>query len=262
MLTSLSNPHLKFIRKLKDRKTREESGLFFIEGLRIIGEAIELSAEITQIIYSPELLISDFGKKLITDLSAGIEKLEVSAECFRSISSKEGPQGIAAVCKQNIHKLGKLNDDQSFFVALDAVQDPGNLGTILRTCDAVGAAGVIILENSTDPYDPGVCRGSMGAIFAVPVFKADHLEFSTWINQNAIPVIGTSDSGNIDYQDFHYPLPMVLIMGSEQKGLSKSYQTLCSEIVKIPMVGRSDSLNLAIATGVCLYEIFNQARKK
>jgi TrmH family RNA methyltransferase len=261
MLTSLSNPHIKFVRKLKDRKTREESGLFLVEGLRIVGEALSLNATIEQIIYSPDLLISDFGKRLITEQTDGIEKLEVSVEIFRSISSKDGPQGIAAICQQEKKILG-MPGTPSLYVALEAVQDPGNLGTILRTSDAVGVAGVIILENSVDLYDPAVCRGSMGAIFSVPIFHSAYSDLSTWINQYKLPVIGTSDSGNVDYQEFQYPESMVLMMGSEQKGLSKPYLQLCTQVVKIPMVGRADSLNLAVATAVGLYEIFSQHRKK
>jgi len=147
------------------------------------------------------------------------------------------------------------------WVALDEVADPGNLGTILRTSDAVGGKGVILLDHATDPYDPTAIRASMGALFSQALVKAGLDEFARWKGQRGAALIGTSGAAQRDYRQVSYPDGVVVLMGSEREGLSEKHIALCDQIVRIPMVGRSDSLNLAVATGVVLYEIFNQRRK-
>ncbi|HEX2979947.1 MAG TPA: RNA methyltransferase [Anaerolineaceae bacterium] len=146
------------------------------------------------------------------------------------------------------------------WVALDSVADPGNLGTILRTNDAVGGAGVILLDHSTDPYDVTAVRASMGAVFSQRLVRASLSEFAAWKQRHSVAVIGTSDAAKMDYHQTHYPSPMVLLMGSEREGLTPQHIAICDLMVAIPMVGRSDSLNLAVATAVVLYEMFNQGR--
>jgi TrmH family RNA methyltransferase len=140
------------------------------------------------------------------------------------------------------------------------VADPGNLGTILRTCDATGIKGVILLDSCTDPYDPTALRGSMGAIFSVQLIKATLIQFESWVHARRIPVIGASDKAKQNYYSMSYPNPMVLLMGSERQGLDQRHLDLCAEVVSIPMRGRSDSLNLAVATGILLYEMDHQFR--
>jgi TrmH family RNA methyltransferase len=147
---------------------------------------------------------------------------------------------------------------EDLYIALDAVQDPGNLGTILRTSDAVGGKGVILLDHSTDPFDLATVRGSMGAIFSQQLVKATLAEFGEWKKRCKCKVIGTSGAATHTYHQYPFSMPMVLLMGSERQGLTEAHVALCDDVVKIPMVGRSDSLNLAIATAVVLYEIFNQ----
>jgi len=193
-----------------------------------------------------------------------VEIIEVSKEVFESLARKDKPQGIAAVVRQ---KWGFLTDlmgiESGAWVALEAVQNPGNLGTVLRTCDAVGAKGLLLLDHSTDPYDPAAIKASMGAIFTIPVFKADLSLLRNFLDQNpAITTIGTSDKAEQDCFKFEYPEPLLLLMGSEREGLSSSYQQLCQTMISIPMEGDCDSLNLSVATGVMLYQIYNQHRKK
>jgi len=145
-------------------------------------------------------------------------------------------------------------------VALDTVQSPGNLGTILRTCDAVSAAGVILVGDAVDPFDQATVRATMGALFTQRFVRASLAEFSAWkASQNCL-LVGTSPAAQTDYQAARYPAPVVLWMGGERKGLPAEFQQLCDVMVRIPMVGRSDSLNLAVATSVLLYEVFNQRR--
>jgi RNA methyltransferase, TrmH family len=264
MITSPANSKVKDIRKLiRDRKARDQSGLFYIEGLRLVAEALQLHADVEALVFAPDLLTSSFGKDLV-NRSTGTDLflLEVSPEVFKSISSKEGPQGIGALIRQRWMRLESLTPSPGDeWIALDAVQDPGNLGTILRTSDAVGGKGVILLENSTDPYDPTALRASMGAIFAQGLVRTTLEELADWKTQNRTPIVGTSGNAKSDYHGVIYPDPMVLLMGSERLGLTPRHLELCDQVVAIPMVGRSDSLNLAVATGVVLYEIFNQHRK-
>jgi len=269
MITSPSNERLKAIRKLNDRKARQESGLFIIEGLRIVGEAVERGAKIETLIVAPELLKSSFGQQLVGRIDAlGVPLLEVSADVFRRIALKENPQGLSAVVRQRWlplaeARLGGIPGLSSgTWVALDEVADPGNLGTILRTHDAVGGQGVILLDQSTDPYDPSCVRASMGALFCQKLVKTSFAEFAAWKERTGVPVIGASGSARVDYHLFRYPPEMVLLMGSERQGLQEKHLAICDELVRIPMVGSSDSLNLAVATAVILYEIFNQRREQ
>jgi TrmH family RNA methyltransferase len=262
MISSRNNPAIKQIRNLRQRKEREASGLYFVEGIRLVAEAVQSGAQIEQLVVAPDLLASPFARDLVQQQRQnGIACLEVTADVFETLSVKEGPQGLGAVLRQRWEPLdGVRPGNELCWVALYAVADPGNLGTILRTADAVGAAGVMLLGNCTDPYDPAALRGSMGAIFAQRLVRASWEQFIAWKPQHGYTVVGTSDAATTDYQAMRYTQPLVLLMGSERQGLSVEQQAVCDAIVSIPMVGRSDSLNLAVATGVVLYEIFNQMR--
>lgn len=262
IITSFSNPKIKFIRKLEQRKYRQESGVFFIEGLRIVGEAFQVGAPIQSLVIAPDLLVSDFGQSLLALPEVkDIERINVSADVFRKIAKKEGPQGFGAVIRQNWRVLENLDTNpDDLWVALDAVADPGNLGTIMRTVDAVGGRGVILLGHATDPYDPAAVKASMGAVLSLELCQADWINFQSWQMKNKITMIGTSDHAPKDYQEIKYKHPLILLMGSERHGLSEEMEDACNQMVSIPMTGRSDSLNLAVATAVVLYEIFNQSR--
>ena len=264
MISSASNPKIKQIRKLlRDRKEREAAGLFFIEGLRVVGEAVQTGAEVAAVYFAPELLTSRFGQDLVqSQRELGIPVEEVSQEVFREISSKEGPQGIGALLREHWTPLERISPAPGdIWVALDSVQDPGNLGTILRTADAVGARGTVLLDHSTDPYDLTAVRASTGAVFSQVLSRASLDEFSAWKSRVGIPVVGTSGGAARMYREAAYPNPVLLLMGSERQGLQPAHYDLCDQVVSIPMTGRSDSLNLSIATGIVLYEIFFQRRQ-
>jgi TrmH family RNA methyltransferase len=262
MITSSANPTIKQIRKLRDRKERQQSGLFYAEGLRIVIEAAHQNAPIQTLVTAPDLLTSEQGIKEIQDLRRrGVEVLEVSESVFKSLALKEDPQGIAAVVAQSWQALEQVHlQEGDLWVALEEVADPGNLGTILRTCDGAGARGVILLDHATDPYDPTAMRASMGAIFTQKLVKTDLDRFSAWVKAGGVPLIGTSGAARLDYHDFPYPQRFVLLMGSERQGLSEKAMGICDQVVSIPMVGHSDSLNLAVATAVVLYEVYNCRR--
>jgi TrmH family RNA methyltransferase len=261
-ITSSSNPKIKLLRKLRERKERDGSGLFYIEGLRIVAEAVQLQASFEYLVVAPELLTSSFGLNLLKEPSmASIPVLEVAPDTFKNFAVKDGPQGIAAVMRQAWLTLDQVHlEPGQSWVALDAVQDPGNLGTILRTNDSVGGQGIILLDHSTDPYDPTSARASTGALFSQKLVKTDFSSFLRWKLERAYSLVGTSGAASQDYHTFRYPDPYILLMGSEREGLKDHHRQLCDNIIKIPMVGRSDSLNLAVATAVVLYEAYNQRR--
>ena len=262
MITSSANPTVRQIRALRQRKERERTGQFFIEGVRLVGEAVQMGADVEVLVVAPDLLDSPFARELVSQqIAARTRIIEVSADVFTELSQKDGPQGLAAVARQRWVPLADIwLGPPPGWVALMEPADPGNLGTILRTADAVGVAGVILLGAATDPYDPAALRASMGAIFAVQLARASFAEFATWKYDRGAFLVGASDKAATDYQAITYPQPLVLLMGSERQGLSPAQQALCDLMVSLPMRGRSDSLNLAVATSVLLYEMLNQGR--
>lgn len=262
MITSFSNPTVKYIRKLEQKKFRQESGEFFIEGLRTVGEAVQTGAPIRSLVIAPDLLVSEFGQSLLQKpQTQNIERIELSPEVYLKITHKEGPQGIGAIVQQDWRVFEEVETQPNdLWVALDAIADPGNLGTIMRTTDAVGGRGIILLGDSTDPYDPAAVKASMGAVFSLQLVKSAWHAFLKWQQKNQLMLVGTSDHASADYQAIVYRRPLVLLMGSERHGLPEEMENACHEIARIPMEGRSDSLNLAVATAVMLYEIYNQSR--
>jgi RNA methyltransferase, TrmH family len=267
-LTSRNNPKIKQVRQLlAQRKERDRTGLFVAEGIRHVGEAVEAHAGVEYICYAPELLTSEFANRLIQEQSEhGIPCLALDEDIFTSLAGKENPPGILAV----VHKPKKLLTDLSasnfpWGVALVAPQDPGNIGSILRTIDAVGASGLLLLDDRennlycTDPYHPNSVRASMGSIFWYPPVTAEFSEFQSWVRANRIMIYGTSAHASQDYRQVTgFEQPMVLLMGSEREGLTPSQAVACDVMLKLPMHGRVTSLNLAIATGVMLYSFLDR----
>lgn len=262
VITSPANEHIRSLRKLRDRKRRQEEALFLAEGLRIVGEALSQPTRVKEVLYCPALLKQEYARQALDQArKSGVPVQELSQAAFTALSSRDGPQGLLAVIRQEWTPLSEINPKPGHnWVALDSIADPGNLGTILRTTDAAGWRGVILLDSTTDPYDPTAVRASMGSLFSQKVVRADFGGFKAWVQTCGIPVIGTSGAASADYASFIYPDPMVLLMGSEREGLAQHHLALCREVVSIPMQGRSDSLNLAVSTGIVLYEILNQHR--
>lgn len=258
MITSRSNAKIKLVRALRQRKYRDASGLFLVEGIRHVGEAVEAGAQIEAIYYAPELLTSQFAQDLIDRQAAhGLPCYAVAADVFDSLVEKENPQGILAVVQQGRRSLSELGPRNfPWGVAVVEPQDPGNVGTILRTIDAVGASGLILLENSVDPYHASAVRASLGALFWHPVVRASFAEFARWARGNGYHVYGTSAHAEQDYREVGmYRRPLILLMGSEREGLSDEQAAICEQLVRLPMKGKVTSLNLAVATGVMLYEV-------
>lgn len=258
LISSRSNPTIKRIRALRSRKEREESGLFFVEGIKLVGDAAESDASIEMVVVCPDLLRSDFAREMVENLRGrGVQVVDVTSDVFETVASKENPQGIGAVVRQNWLSLSEAPlTSRMGWVALDGVQDPGNLGTIIRTADSAGAQGVVLIGHTTDPYDGAAVRASMGAIFSQGLVRASFDEVATWRDAHRAFMVGTSDAATRAYRQAEYRFPAILLMGSEQHGLDRCKQNACDEVVSIPMAGRSDSLNLSVATGIVLYELF------
>jgi len=260
LVTSRSNSKIKFVRSLRQRKHREATGLFVVEGIRHVGEAVEAGAQIHTLVYAPDVLTSDFAHTLIEhQAAAGVDCVACTPEVFASIADRENPQGILAVVHLKAASLDRLNPENFPWVtALVAPQDPGNVGTILRTLDAVGASGLVLLDSSVEPGHPGLVRASMGTMFWHPVVQASFREFSEWVRRHGYTLIGTSAHADLDYREVRaYQPPVVLLMGSEREGLTEEQAALCDWVVSLPMRGKATSLNLAVATGVMLYSMLD-----
>lgn len=254
IITSLGNPIIKQARALHQKKARNESGLFLVEGIHHVGEVVEAGWDIETVLYAPGLLTSTFARDLINRLDS--QRQPVSEQVMESLADKENPQGILAVVRQKKTQLHELQQI-SRAVALVSPQDPGNVGTILRTMDAVGAEALFLLERGVELYHPSVVRSSMGTLFWKPVVQTSFDAFVQWAREGKYQLIGTSAHGDVEYQTLVPRSPWVLVLGNEQKGLSQEQMGACDVTVSLPMKGRVSSLNLSVAAGVLLYQ-FNR----
>ncbi len=255
-ITSPSNPKIKAINSLFLRKYRKETGLFVAEGLRSVIEGLECGVVPEQLIYSEDAEMHEGLQRAIDATSArGGLCLKVGEAVLEKLSRKENPQMVMGVFKQ---KFGALKDidaaNSKCWVALEEVRDPGNLGTIIRTIDGVGASGVILIGQCCDPFSVESVRATMGSMFSIPIIPCTKSEFLdltvTWPGS----VIATALNENtVDFREADYKKPMILVMGNEQAGITQDIQNAVHQTVKLPMNGRADSLNLAIATGIMLY---------
>ncbi|HEY3082539.1 MAG TPA: RNA methyltransferase [Chloroflexota bacterium] len=251
---------IKDLRALRQRKERERTGLFLAVGTRIVGEALALGAPIELLVAAPELLRGQFASGVLDRAGrAGVPTLELTVAAMASLVENDGRHGLAAVVRQRWTPLESLRPGaEECWVALDAVQYPGNLGAVLRTAEAVGAAGLILLEQTADPHDPAAVRASMGALFAQRLVRTRFAELSVWAMRHGAALIGSSPSAGLDYRAATYPRRLVLLLGGEAHGLSPGQLAACDRVVRIPMAGRGDSLNLAVAAGLLLYEVYRR----
>ena len=255
MITSLSNPLIKQARALRQKKARRESGMFLVEGIHHVGEVAEAGWDIESIIYAPDLLTSSFAHDLISRININLQP--VTPQVMDSLTDKENPQGILAVVRQKQTRVDELTN-LSRVVALVSPQDPGNVGTILRTMDAIQADALFVLDGGVELYNPSVVRASMGALFWMPIIQASFGEFVHWAKKNDLSLFGTSAHGTVDYRTLSSEQPWALVLGNEQKGLSDEQLRICSKVVSLPMKGRVSSLNLSVAAGVLLYQLANK----
>jgi TrmH family RNA methyltransferase len=255
MITSLSNPTIKQARALRQRKARAVTGLFLVEGLHHVGEILEAGWEVESLLYSPQRLASGFAAGLLRNAEALPIRLQpVSEKVMESLAEKENPQGLVAIVRQRHPGIDSLSSSLPI-VALVSPQDPGNVGTIVRTLDAVGAGGLFLLDSNLDIYHPTAVRASMGSLFWKPLVQASFQDFLEWARRQGRQLIGTSAHASLDYRSFKVSGPWALVMGSEQKGLSDDQLAACDTALSLPMQGRVSSLNLAVATGILLYTL-------
>lgn len=257
-ITSLTNDRVKAIRALEMRKVRKETGLFVAEGASLLITARDNGYVPETLVYQAGTAESGIARGLVTHaLNAGAEVLEVSEAVLGKLASKDNPQTVLGVFRQrfaDLPEVSKIGTGETW-LALEEIRDPGNLGTIIRTADAVGCAGVILVGMTCDPYSLEAIRATMGSIFAVPIVKTDRAAFLDLQKAWHGDVIGTHLDAREDFRSADYKGPHLIVMGGEGPGLSSSAAALCTKLVKIPMAGKLDSLNLAIATALTLYQV-------
>jgi TrmH family RNA methyltransferase len=255
-VTAFSNPTVKAIRALRDKKQRRLSGRFLAEGLRLLTDAREAGR-------LPETLLMAMGREPHPLLSAleqavvasGGEVIEVPADLLGKITGKDNPQAVAGVFAQFDSDLERLDAAAApLWLAAHAMRDPGNLGTMLRTADAVGAGGVVLIDDCADPFSVESVRASMGAIFTVKVAQAPWPAFHTWLRRGQAQLVAASLRDAVPYRDASYAAPCFVLVGNESRGLPQAYEDACDLKVTIPMLGRADSLNAAVAAAVLAYE--------
>ncbi|GHB44828.1 RNA methyltransferase [Pseudovibrio japonicus] len=257
-ITSHSNPIVKEIKGLvAQRKNRKQSGLFVAEGLKLATDALEAGWGVRYLALGPEARENKIALEAAAKAKArGALILEVNNAVLGAITRRDNPQMVVGVYEQQTLKLSDIDPHSATtWIALDRVRDPGNLGTIIRTGDAVGASGAILIDDTTDPFAVETVRATMGSLFHMPLVRCTADEFVEFRKSWSGPVVGTHLRGEKDYRAVDYKEPVILMMGNEQAGLSDKLADTCSELVKIPQAGQADSMNLAVATAVMLYEV-------
>lgn len=256
-VTSVANPIIKEIRALSQKKHRDETHSFLAEGLKLVIDALDLGWKIRTLVYAKAAK----GKPQVEQVAArtvakGGLVLEVSEKVISTITRRDNPQMVVGIFEQRYRALKDIHPREGeTYVALDRVRDPGNLGTIIRTADAAGASGVILVGDTTDPFSLETVRATMGSVFAMPIARASAEDFIKWQKSAGVRVVATHLAGSVDYRTVDYrSKPVVLLMGNEQAGLPVELAREAGALARIPQSGRADSLNLAIATGIMLFE--------
>ena len=256
-VTAFSNATVKLLRSLRDKKARRAEGLFLAEGLRILTEARD-SGRLPEIVaFSAEGAKHPLAAEIIaaTEASGG-DAIETTPEILSKMSGKDNPQMLLGAYRQPETSIERIDRTKApLWIVAQALRDPGNIGTILRTGDAVGAGGLILIDDCADAYSVEAVRASMGAIFTQEVATARWPDLVAWLRSEEGQLVGTSLKATEDYLEAGYRRPCFLLIGNEQQGLPADYEAECDVLVKIPMAGRADSLNAAMATAVMAFAI-------
>jgi RNA methyltransferase, TrmH family len=260
LITGFSNPLVKQVRALRDKKFRRVEGLFLAEGLRILTEALDAGIAPVMLWRTEDSADHPLVQRL--EAAAG-EVLVTSADILSKLSGKDNPGAVLGVYRELATPLADLDRGKAdIWIVAERLRDPGNLGTILRTGDAVGAGGLILIDDCTDPFSVEAVRASMGAVFTQAIVQARWEEFVPWLRSGPGQLVGTSLNTETDYQAPRYERPTFLLVGNESQGLPVAYEAECDLLVKMPMMGKADSLNAAMATAVMAYEVLNQRRSR
>jgi TrmH family RNA methyltransferase len=271
-ITSLQNPRVKQLVKLRDRRPRDDAGVFLIEGYRQIRRALEKQVTLQELYFAPDWFLGENEPALIEQARvAGAQLFELTKEAFAKVAYRERPDGLLAVAPQWRRHLAELEVaghggsgragaaiKPPFFLVVEAIEKPGNLGTILRSADAAGCDAVIVCDPVTDIFNPNVVRASTGVLFSVPLVVDESVRVQGWLREKGIRTIATTPAAERFYTDTDLRGPLAIVMGSEQYGLSEFWLKNCDQSVRIPMAGQADSLNVAMATIITLFEAVRQ----
>lgn len=263
-ITGFSNELVKRVRSLRDKKHRKREGLFLAEGLRILTEARDAGALPEMLFFAPDGAAHPLARRLIGETeAAGGEVIETNADILSKLSGKENSQTLVGVYRDRLTPLDALDRGAAdIWIIAQSLRDPGNLGTILRTSDAVAGGGLILIDDCVDPFSVEAVRASMGALFTQKIAAARWDEFLPWLRGGPGQLVGTSLRTDTDYQAARYAAPTFILVGNEAQGLPDAYERECDLLVKMPMLGKADSLNAAVATAVMAYEVLNQRRAR
>jgi TrmH family RNA methyltransferase len=258
VISSAANPLVKRVRALADRKHRRRESAFVVQGIQPVWQAVEAGADIEVLLVAPDLLHHRGALDMVAAQEAvGVRVARLTSELFGRISDRDGPAGLAAIVRAPPSRVDHLAvPEGALFAALHHPSNPGNVGTIIRTASAAGASGVILIGPSADPHDPVAVKASMGAVFSVPVAEAESgAEFLAWAAAAGVTVVAASGRAALSCWDADWPLPLALLLGSEGTGLPANLLAAAGLEVAIPMTGTAESLNLAVAAGILLYEV-------
>ena len=257
IITSLQNPTVKETIKLRNHRDREERGVFLIEGYRELKRAVDAGWKIETLFYSPDWFLGEKNQDLIEQAKCPTQ--ECSREVFAKLSYRDRPDGLLAVAPQ-VH-LG-LNDlslkKTPFLLIAESIEKPGNLGTMLRSCDAAGVDAVLLCDPTTDLYNPNVVRSSVGTLFTLPIIEAATSEVIPFLKKHGITIVAATPRGTCEFTKANFQVPLAIAMGTEQYGLTEFWIDHAEVQVQIPMFGVADSLNVASATTLLLYEVIRQ----
>lgn len=261
-ISSLQNPRIKQLVKLRDRRPRDEAGVFLVEGYREIRRALEKGVALTELYFSPEWFLGENERTLIAQAeSAGAQLFELTKDAFAKVAYRERPDGLLAVAPQWKRSLDDLKlPANPFLLIVEAIEKPGNLGTILRSADAAGCHAVVVCDPVTDIFNPNVVRASTGVLFSVPLVVTNSGGVRSWLKSRGIRAVATTPAATEIYTNADLRGPLALVMGSEQYGLSEFWLQNSDMTVRIPMAGQADSLNVAMATIITLFEAVRQRR--
>ena len=262
LVTAYSNPLVKHARNLREKRHRRESGQFLAEGLRILTEARESGRVPRLLFFAGATAIHPLVVRLIDAVEeAGGEAIETTPDILSKLSGKDNPGAVMGVFDEFGPTLEELDRGAAgVWLVAERLRDPGNLGTMLRTGDAVAAGGLILIGECVDPFSVEAVRASMGALFTVPVVRCEWDVFIAWLRKGPGQLVGLSLDATEDYRAAHYEAPTFLLTGNEAQGMPEDYAASCDLLVKIPMLGRADSLNAAVATAVMAYEVLARRR--
>ena len=259
-IVAFSNTLVKRVRSLRDKKHRRAECLFLAEGLRILTEARDVGRLPEFFFFAAESARHPLVMMLIEEIeAAGGEAIQTTHDILSKLSGKDNPQAVVGVFREFTTQLAALDRGVSpIWLVAERLRDPGNLGTILRTADAVGAGGLILIDDCVDPFSVEAVRASMGALFTVPIAQASWSEFLPWLRSSPGQLVGLSLQTQTDYRTASYSAPTFLLTGNEAQGLPERFEAECDVLVKLPMLGKADSLNAAVATAVMAYEVLSR----